>query len=202
MVQYLTIPIDDVYAGIGVVAHDHPAEGRLRPARPWDKVTSYGLMLYWPKKDAWLTVDVVAQTVPFAGHREAVEFACRHHGVDPARVAPAGFLAAAEVRVGSVTNTTAITLRVTIDTSHDSFREAVRDRVQPGKGELVQKVGVRMFDTKSLGTPFEQAGEVTLILRPACPVPPFHGVVALDVGTPPPTSPPSPAATRCTARHR
>src|SRR5699024_1763861 len=38
MVQYLTIPLDDVYAGIGAVYHDYPADTRLRPAKPWDKI--------------------------------------------------------------------------------------------------------------------------------------------------------------------
>ncbi len=188
MLQYLTIPIEDVYAGIGMVFHDYLADTRLRPARPWDKVSSYGLMLYWPKKDPWLSIDVVAQaslTSPptsFVSHKEAVEFICRHHGVDPTRIAPAGFLNAAEVRVGSLTNTANVTLRIAIDTGHDAFRAALRDRVLPGKSELVQTLNVRMFDTKSLNSYFEQSGTVQLVLRPACTVPPYYGIVALDLG--------------------
>ena len=82
MLQYLTIPIDDVFTAIGTVYHDYPADTRLKPARPWEKVSAYGLMLYWPKKEAWLGLEVVAQSSPstppvtFAGTKEAIEFAC------------------------------------------------------------------------------------------------------------------------------
>jgi hypothetical protein len=188
MLQYLTIPIDDVFTAIGTVYHDYPADTRLKPARPWEKVSSYGLMLYWPKKEAWLGLEVVAQSSPstppvtFAGTKEAIEFACKTHGVEAVRVAPPGFLAAAEVRVGSVTNTTNVTLRLAIDTNHESFRSAVRERVTDGKSELVQPVNVRMFDAKSLGANFEQSGTIQLILRPAGAVPAYFGVVAIDLG--------------------
>lgn len=188
MIQYLTIPVDDVFTDVGAVYLDYPADIRLKPAKPWDKVAAYGLMLYWPKKEAWLSVDVVAQAsptaapVPFAGTKEAVEFVCRAHAVDVARVAPPGFLAAAEVRVGSSTPTTNLTLRLAVDTGHESFRAAVRERVPAGKNELVQAVNVRMFDTKSLNAHFEQSGTIQLILRPAHAVPPYFGVVALDLG--------------------
>ena len=188
MIQYLTIPVDDVYTAVGTVYLDYPADTRLRPAKPWDKVGAYGLMLYWPKKEAWLSIEVLAQAsptappVPFAGTKEAVEFVCRTHAVDLNRVAPPGFLAAAEVRVGSVTPAATLTLRLAIDTGHEAFRATVRERVPEGKNELVQAVNVRMFDTKSLNAHFEQSGTIQLILRPAHAVPAYFGIVALDLG--------------------
>jgi molecular chaperone DnaK (HSP70) len=188
VIQFLTIPFDDLYAGVGIVDLEYPADTRLKPQRPWNMVSSYGLMAYWPKKESWLKLDLLAQSssagpvATFGESKEILEHVCRQHGVDHNRIAPAGFLNSAEIRVGSLTQQTQVTIRLLIDTSAESFRAAALRTSEGSRTELVQKISVRLFDTKSLNANFEQTGEITLILRPAVPVPAYTGVVAIDIG--------------------
>jgi hypothetical protein len=188
VIQFLTIPLDDIFAGVGPLEVEHDAGLRLKPQKPWEKVTNYGLMAYWPKRESWLKLDLMTQAasnapiIPFGDSKEILEHVCRNHGVDVNRIAPANFLNSAEIRVGTLTSTTAVTVSLVIDTSAESFRTAALRSSVGDRTELVQKINIRLFDTRSMNAHFEQSGEITLILRPAVPVPQFAGIVALDIG--------------------
>ncbi|MCZ2342471.1 MAG: hypothetical protein LC104_11860 [Bacteroidales bacterium] len=195
MPTYLTVKIDDVFTNIGMVRSDCSAGTALRPQRPFDRVTSYGVLLYWPKLENWFRLEgdfpgpVGQPRAQFLSTREGVETICRVHGMDTNRVAPAGLLAAMEFRVASLTASTAVNFSVFVDSNHDRFRALAREQgLAKGITETHQPrqilfpVKVLLFDTKSLGAVFTQSGELEIQLEPACPVPAFYGVAALDLG--------------------
>ena len=208
MPTILTVKCDDIFTGVGEVRHDYPAGTGVRPQRPFDKVTSYGVLLYWPKKDDWLRIEADVQPPPGAGprapflpSREGVETICRLHGSDRARVAPDGLFAAMNVRVASLTVDKSVELSVFVDTGSEAFRALAREQglargiTDPNSPrQVVYTVKVMLFDNKSIGVPFTQPADIELQLEPAYPVPAFNGVVALDLGN---TS----TAIACLSRH-
>jgi hypothetical protein len=82
-----------------------------------------------------------------------------------------------------------VNLNVFVDSNHDRFRTLAReqgiargitDTQQPR--QILFSVKVLLFDTQSLGAVFTQSGDIEIQLEPACPVPAFYGIAALDLG--------------------
>src|SRR5262249_41379789 len=99
------------------------------------------------------------------------------------RAAPPKFLQGQMFQAACVSRESPVTLSVRIDTDHEGFRQAIL--AQDGaleRQELIQTVQVRFFDAKQLGVYLDQEGTLTLILKPALPVPAYFGFAAIDVG--------------------
>ncbi len=73
-------------------------------------------------------------------------------------------------------------ITVELETDHEDFRRAVRERRNREKGELVQALRIVFFDAKQFGNYVQQEGLIDLVLKPCAPVPKYNGVLAVDLG--------------------
>ena len=93
------------------------------------------------------------------------------------------FLQAQQFQVAVVNREAPIQIRVRVDTDHERFRQAVADQEGASeREEFLQQIQVRFFDEKHLGVYLDQEGTITLILKPAKPVPAFDGYASIDLG--------------------
>lgn len=182
--NYLSISIADAFQRVGIIDRSHVSQSDLRPKRPFE-AKHYGMLVYWPRSLGWLDVRLRHGDPgqDFKDDRDGLAVICQQVGADPDHVAPPNFLQAQNFQCAFVPRESAITLSVRIDTDHDGFRQSVLS--QPGaveRDELLQTVHVRFFDAKHLGVYLDQEGTITLILKPAKPVPAYDGFAAIDLG--------------------
>jgi molecular chaperone DnaK (HSP70) len=183
-INYLSISIPDVFQRVGTIERTHVSQNDIRPRRPFD-AKQYGLLAYWPRSLAWLTIQLRAGEpgVDFKDGHEGLSEVCLAHGADANHVAPAKFLQTHSYQVASVNRDAPITLSIRIDTDHEGFRQAVL--AQPGavvREEFLLPINLLFFDAKHLGVYFNQEGTLTLSLKPAKSVPSYDGFAALDLG--------------------
>jgi hypothetical protein len=184
LIRYLDIAVPNVYQRVGLIEHLHESQTDLRPRKPFE-AQRYGMLVHWPRSLAWLSVSLRYgdPQEEFKEHHDAVREVCKAVGADPNHVAPPKFLESQAYQVALMGPDSPIHFRLRIDTEHEGFRQAVL--AQEGaieREEFQQPIYVRFFDAKTLGVYLDQEGVVTLLMRPAKPVPPFDGFAALDLG--------------------
>jgi molecular chaperone DnaK (HSP70) len=182
--NYLSISIGDVYQRVGLIERSHVSQSDVRPKKPFE-AKQYGLLVYWPRSVPWLDLRLRHGDpgIDFKEDRDGLVAVCEQVGADPDHVAPPNFLQGQAFQTAFVSREASITLSVRIDTDHEAFRQAVQN--QEGaleREEFLQTVQVRFFDAKQLGVYLDQEGTITLILKPALPVPPHDGFAAIDLG--------------------
>ena len=64
MPVHLTFTLDKVFLRAGTVSHTFSAAGQVRPARPWDRLTQFGVLAFWPKSVGWLRLSASATPEP------------------------------------------------------------------------------------------------------------------------------------------
>ena len=184
----LPLTAERVYLRAGPHTQTFVLPGQVRPARPWDRLAQFGFLAFWPKAVGWLKLSGTADAgagstpVPLQDTAAGLDAVCRAHETPRDQIAPPKLLEANAFLVGSLPQTNRVFLRVEIDTDHDEFRRAVRERRNAEKRELVQPVRVLFFDTKQFGNYVGQEGLFDLVLKPCTPVPKFDGAVAIDLG--------------------
>src|SRR5262249_20845079 len=148
MSVHLTLTLDKVFLRARLAGHTFPIAGQIRPARPWDRLVQFGVLVFWPKATGWLRLSASATPDPAAG-AAAIPFhdtiagldkVCAEHKVRRDQLAPQKFLEAHAFVVASLPQHNRVFLRMEVDTDDDAFRRAVRERRDPEKGELVQSV--------------------------------------------------------------
>ena len=190
MPAHLTFTLDKVFLRAGVASQTFAAAGLVRPARPWDRLTRFGVLLFWPRSADWLKLSATATpdppgggaVTPFADTVGGLDAVAAAHGVRRDQLAPPKFLEGNSFLVASLPQHNRVFLRAEVDTDSDGFRQAVRDRRNPDKGELVQPVRLLFFDAQQFGSYVDQPGTVELVLKPCAPVPRFEGVLTIDLG--------------------
>jgi hypothetical protein len=190
MPVHLTFTLDKVFLRAGTVSHTFSAAGQVRPARPWDRLTQFGVLAFWPKSVGWLKLSASATpepatagpTIAFHETVGGIDAVCAVHNVKRDQLAPQKFLELNSFLVASLPQHNRLFLRVEIDTDDDTFRKAVKDRRNAEKEELVQPVQLLFFDAKQFNNYVDQPGKIDLVLKPCAPVPRFPGVVAIDLG--------------------
>lgn len=182
--NYLSISIPDVFRRVGVIERTHVSQSDLRPKRPFE-AKHYALLVYWPRSLPWLEVRLRHGDPgqDFTDDRDGLVAVCQQVGADPDHVAPPNFLQGQQFQTAFVARDAPITLNVRIDTDHEGFRQAVLNQEgSQEREEFLQTIQVRFFDAKQLGVYLDQEGAVTLILKPAKPVPAYDGFAAIDLG--------------------
>src|SRR5262249_37176468 len=154
MPVHLTLTLDKIFLRAGTASQTFPISGQIRPARPWDRLVQYGVLLFWPKAVGWLrlsasaTPDPAGAVIAFHHSVAGLDAVCAAHGVRREQLAPQKFLEANSLLVGSLPQHNRVFLRVEVDTDADAFRKAVREHRDPEKGELVTTVQMLFFDAK------------------------------------------------------
>src|SRR3954468_4961449 len=100
MPVHLTFTLEKVYLRAGPVAHALSAAGQFRPARPWDRLAQFGVLMFWPRSLGWLKVTATASPEPatagnsitFTNHVAGLDAVCATHAVKRDQLAPAKFL--------------------------------------------------------------------------------------------------------------
>jgi len=190
MPVHVTLTLDKVFLRAGPSVQGFTIAGQLRPARPFDRLTRFGLMIHWPKSASWLRLSASGTADPataepgvlFSESIAALDAVCTEHEVERDRLAPPKFLEMNSFLVGSLPQHNRVFLKVEADTDDDAFRQAVRDNRNVEKSELVQTLEVFFFDAKQFRNLVIQAGKIDLVLKPCSPVPRFDGVLAIDLG--------------------
>lgn len=189
MPAHLTFTLDAVYLRAGVVAQTFTAAGLFRPTKPWDRLAQFGVLLYWPKADGWLRLSGTgrpdpgaAPPVPFHSTLAGLAEVCAAHDTPRDQVTPPRFLEAHHFLAASLPQLNRVSLTVEVDTDDGRFRRAVRERRDPARWELVQRVEVLFFDSRQHQSYVGQNGRVDLVLKPCAPLPRFAGVLAVDLG--------------------
>jgi hypothetical protein len=185
---YLPLIAEKVFLRAGVHTLTFALSGQVRPPRPWDRLSQFGLLAFWPKALTWLRLSGAADggpaapNIPFHSTPAGLDAVCAAHATRREQVAPAKFLESNAFFACSLPQNNRVFLTVEIDTDHDDFRAAVRERWNVDKRELVQPIRVLFFDAKQFGNYVGQEGIIDLVLRPCTPVPRFAGVLAIDLG--------------------
>ncbi len=184
---HLTLTLDKVFLRAGPVARTFPVAGQVRPAKPWDRLTRFGVLLSWPKDLGWLSVAASFDgggppAAAFAATAAGLDEACAAHAVRRDQLAPPKFLEGVSFLVASLPQANRVFLSVEVDTDADGFRKAVRERWNEAKKEFVQPFHLWFFDAKQFGTFVSQPGQVDLVMKPCTPLPRFAGVLAADLG--------------------
>src|SRR2546421_8414569 len=100
MPVHLTFTLDKVFLRAGTVSHTFSAAGQVRPARPWDRLTQFGLLAFWPKSVGWLRLAASATpepatagpTIAFHETVPGIDAVCAAHAVKRDQLAPGKFL--------------------------------------------------------------------------------------------------------------
>src|SRR5262245_39708375 len=132
MPVHLTFTLDKVYLRAGLVEATFAAPGQVRPARPWDRLSRFGVLLFWPKALGWLklaasaTPDVGVSGAPitFSSTTGGLDAACNAHDVRREQIAPTKFLETYTFLVASLPRDgfSRVYLTATVDTDDDGFR--------------------------------------------------------------------------------
>lgn len=190
MSVHLTFSMDKVYLRAGTASQRFSAAGQFRPARPWDRLTQFGVMAFWPKTASWLKLSASASPEPatagpvitFSETVPGLDAVCAAHAVERDKQFPQKFLEVNAFIAASLPQFNRVYLHVELDTDDDGFRKAVKDRRNAEKEEFVQPVQLLFFDAKQFNSFFSQPGKIDLVLKPCAPVPRFPGVLAIDLG--------------------
>ncbi|MBY0514671.1 MAG: hypothetical protein K2P78_12250 [Gemmataceae bacterium] len=190
MPVHLTFTLEKVFLRAGTCDHTFSSAGQVRPTRPWDRLTQFGTMIFWPKAVGWLKLTATATPEPatagppvaFSPTVAGLDAVCAAHNVKRDQLAPQKFLETNSLLVASLPQHNRVFLQVVIDTDDDVFRRTVKDKRNAEKEELVQTVQLLFFDAKQFGNYIDQPGKIDFVLKPCSPVPRYPGVLAIDLG--------------------
>ena len=129
----LTLTVPGVYQRAGRVRQAFPVAGQLRPGKPWDRLTKFGVLLFWPRSLGWLTVTAAARPdggpdAPFADAPAGLDAVCAAHAVPRDQVAPPKFLDANRYLAAALPAANRVVVTIDLDTDHPDFAAACWQR--------------------------------------------------------------------------
>jgi hypothetical protein len=188
MAIHVPLPMENVYIRSGICAQTFPIAGQIRPTRPLEQVSSFGVLIYWPKKLSWLRLYAMGDSggggtnISFQDTPAGLDRVCHSVGVSRDQVAPAKFLSTYNFLSSTLPPLNRLFLTAEVDTDDEGFRAEVQT-VRPSSTEgFILPIRLLLFDGKHLGRYVQQEGELTLILKPCTPLPKYDGVLTIDLG--------------------
>jgi molecular chaperone DnaK (HSP70) len=181
--------MENVYIRSGICDQTFPLTGQIRPNRPLDQVSPFGVLIYWERTLSWLRLFAVGDAggssstnIPFQDTAAGLERICQSHGVSRDQVAPSKFLTAHHLLASSLPQMNRVFLTVEIDTDDENFGNFVRESRSSDNNEVTLHLSLLFFDGKQFGRYVDQKGELLLVLKPCTPLPRYEGVLTIDLG--------------------
>ena len=186
--NHVLLLMENVYIRSGVYVQTFQVSGQIRPNRPWDQLTSFGVLIYWPREFSWLRLYAMADAgrggtnIPFQDTTAGLERVCQEHAVRREQVAPGQFLKTYRFIASSLPQQNRVFLTVEIDTDDEGFQNQIRQSGDAVRQEYIHPIRLLIFDGKQFGRYVQQEGELSLILKPCTPLPRYEGVLTIDLG--------------------
>lgn len=190
------INISEVYLKMGDRIHEESFIEEMRPNKvsfPPDKVTYYGLLIYWPKSYSWLGVEmsstspsgVFAQWLP-ATDRDFDATILAPARIDRSKLTSGNpkFFEQYQVRGAFIPQGSRITFRITIKTDKKSLETFATSNSSTSGGSGIPPVPLKSYAFHAVDGVEKSDPNIQIDLRlePLRPLPPFLGNVSLDLG--------------------